>query len=344
MSMKTVKKKLPISVILFGLALLTFLASWAEVFPEQLVERIYFRVLFPRISGAFGVLSDGLPISWLDVWILVSVALFLYACFRRRWKLLLGAVSLFYLWFFWGWGLNYHRPAVASRFHLEPGALGKQDLERFTNTAIQEINQLYPLASSLTARTPLDRDALSTMASERVDRVVYGIDGVRWPAAARVKRSRLAELWYRSAGVDGMFNPFGHEPLVIEGPLAFELPFLMAHELAHVRGVANEGEANLIALLAMVTSEDPRFQYSGWLYLWGYLRNAPADRLHDGPRADLSAVRERLLRHHIPLVGNFQTSLLDAHLKANAVAGGVRSYSDFVTLAIATQPRWKDFR
>ena len=344
MRIKRVKKKLPISVILFGLAFLTFLASWAEVFPEQTVEKIYFRVLFPRISYAFGGMSDAMPVSWLDIWILVGVALLIYACLRRRWRLLLGAVSVLYLWFFWGWGLNYHRPAVGSRLKLDTTSLEKSDFEQFTDTAVQEINRLYPVASALTAQSPLDRNAISTIASSRVDRVVFGIDGIEWRAATRVKRSRLAEFWYKSAGIDGMFNPFGHEPLVIDGPLPFELPFLMAHEIAHVRGIANEGEANLIALLATVTSEDPRFQYSGWLHLWGYLRNAPMARLDEGPKADLRAVRERVLSHHIPIVGNFQTSLLDAHLKANAVPGGIRSYSDFVALAIASQPRWKDFQ
>jgi hypothetical protein len=35
--------------------------------------------------------------------------------------------------------------------------------------------------------------------------------------------------------------------------------------------------------------------------------------------------------------------MLDAHLKANAVPGGIHSYSDIVALAIASQPRWKEF-
>jgi hypothetical protein len=182
------------------------------------------------------------------------------------------------------------------------------------------------------------------MASERVEKVVLAMDGRGWPAATQVKHSRLADLWFKSAGIDGMFNPFGHEPLVIDGPLPFELPFLMSHEIAHVRGIANEGEANLVALFATVASDDPRFRYSGWLSLWGYLRNPPIERLDEGPRADLRAIRLRILEHHVPVIGAFQTSLLDVHLKANAVRGGVRSYQDFVALAIASRQRWKDFQ
>jgi hypothetical protein len=116
----------------------------------------------------------------------------------------------------------------------------------------------------------------------------------------------------------------------------------MSHEIAHVRGIANEGEANLVALLSTVASADPRFQYSGWLELWRYL-GAPSDRLDPGPRADLRAIRERVLSRRIPIISNVQGAMLDVHLKANAVPGGIRSYSDIVALAIASQPRWKEF-
>ena len=37
------------------------------------------------------------------------------------------------------------------------------------------------------------------------------------------------------------------------------------------------------------------------------------------------------------------SAMLDVHLKANAVPGGIRSYSDIVELAVTSQPRWKEF-
>jgi Protein of unknown function (DUF3810) len=339
MVIRRVKLKFPLSAILFALAAATFLASWGNLFPQRVVEDFYARGIFPTISHLFGFMADALPFSWLDVWILAGVAILIYVCLRRRWRLLVGAVSLFYLWFFWGWGLNYHRIPVAVRLHLDPSGLTPSDFSRFGERAAEEINRLWPVASG----APLDRDAISAMAAQRVETVIFRIDGTDWPAARAVKRSLLLEPWYLRAGIDGMFNPFGHEPLVVKGPLPFELPFLMAHEIAHARGIANEGEANLIALLATVGSDDPRFQYSGWLHLWGYLAN-PSKRLDPGPQADLRAVVERMLLHHVPAIDRVQSALLDAHLKANAVPGGIRSYSDFVALAIASEPRWKEFR
>src|SRR5678816_1169229 len=339
MAVKRVKHKVPYSLILFGVAGVTFLASWAQLLPQQMVEKVYARGVFPTVSYIFGVMANTLPFSWLDLWIVLSICILIYCVSRRRWRLLLGVASFFYLWFFWGWGLNYHRPPVADRLHLDPAGLDKSDFDRFAETAAKEINRLWPMAS----QSALSRDEASDAAARRVELVVRKMDGTDWATSRQVKRSVLLEPWYRGAGIDGMFNPFGHEALVSRGPLPFELPFLMSHEIAHVRGIANEGEANLVALLATVTSDDPRVQYSGWLYVWEYLR-VPAARLDPGPREDLRAARDRVLRHQIRFVNVFQTSLLDAHLKANKVPGGIHSYEDFVALAIATEPRWNEFR
>jgi hypothetical protein len=340
MANETVKRKFPLSAILPVLAIATFLASWARLFPSRLVENVYSRWAFPPISHKFGILADAVPFSWLDVWILAGVVLLIYGVRKRRWMLLAGAISFFYLWFFWTWGLNYHRPLLAQRLGIETNTLTDPELKRFAETAAGEINRLWLPAS----QTPLTRTEIEELASKRVQRVVFRIDGTEWQAPNRVKRSLLLEWWYKMAAVDGMFNPFGHEPLVIAGPYPFELPFLISHELAHVRGVANEGEANLVALLATVASDDPRFQYSGWLYLWRYLPRYAEIKLDEGPRADLRASALRYQANQVAMVNEVQSAILDAHLKANAVPAGLRSYSEFVVSAVASRPRWQEFR
>ncbi|MFQ8979614.1 MAG: DUF3810 family protein [Waltera sp.] len=43
-----------------------------------------------------------------------------------------------------------------------------------------------------------------------------------------------------------------------------EKPATMCHELAHIRGYIYEDEANFIAFLACVESDDSTFQYAGY--------------------------------------------------------------------------------
>ena len=171
------------------------------------------------------------------------------------------------------------------------------------------------------------------------------IDGEDWDAAHRIKVSRISNVWFRAAGVDGMFNPAGHEPVISATVLDIERPFVMSHELAHVRGYPDEGDANVIAAFATLMSGNPRFQYSGWLSLWLYLRNRELDKLLDpGPRSDLRRIFDRARAEQVWWVDDLQRFVLDWFLKANSVEEGVRSYSRVVLLMAGTEPNWDRFR
>ena len=151
------------------------------------------------------------------------------------------------------------------------------------------------------------------------------IDGGDFLSASRVKTSWLAEIWFGRAGVEGMFNPFGHEPLISSSLLHMELPFVISHELAHARGIADEGDANLVALLATIASDDPHLQYSGWMHLWLHLRDRERDALLDpGPAADVAAIYERMRAAQVQWAIHLQSAVLDLHLKAHDVPEGLR--------------------
>ena len=181
--------------------------------------------------------------------------------------------------------------------------------------------------------------------ARRVEHVVRIIDGEDWDAAHRIKVSRISNVWFRAAGVDGMFNPAGHEPVISATVLDIERPFVMSHELAHVRGYPDEGDANVIAAFATLMSSKPDFQYSGWLSLWLYLRNRDLDKLLEpGPRSDLQRIFDRARAEQIPWIDNLQRAVLDWFLKANSVEEGVRSYSRVVLLTAGTEPNWDRFR
>ncbi len=353
----TVKEKLRVSNIrvtvrngglasvLVLLALLTFICSWAGVFPPVLVENWYAHGIFPIISYSFGLLADMVPFAWLDTALLAGIPFAGWTVYRRKYRLLSGVVAGAYLVFFWSWGLNYHRPALSARLNVEVSDAVEAPVEAFRNTAAGEINRLYrELANS-----EYDDQQVRSAAADRVGRVVEVIHGSGWgsgwPAARIVKTSRLANAWFQMAGVDGLFNPFSHEPIISNGLLEIERPFVIAHELAHVRGYPNEGDANFVAVLATLVSGDPRLQYSGWLNLWFYLRNRDADALIDeGPRQDMLRIAERRRSQQVRWVSSLQTAVLDWYLKANNVDEGIRSYSQVVLLAVATERQWERFR
>ena len=100
-------------------------------------------------------------------------------------------------------------------------------------------------------------------------------------------------------GFTGFYFPFTGESLVNVDAPACLVPATILHELAHQRNVASEAEANFLAVIAGLHSDDAEFQYSSALLGYIHLSNAlySADRelwrsvshtLNDAVQADLS--------------------------------------------------------
>ena len=322
-------------------ALVTFAASWSGAYPPALVERWYARGVFPVISRFAEKVADAVSFSWLDVAVPFGLVSALLLIRRGKWRWLLNLISVLYLIFFWSWALNYHRQPLTSKLDLDSAKTKPDAMETFTRHAAAEINRLYTEQQ----RLPYDEAGTREEARRRVEHVVRIIDGTDWEAAHRIKTSWMSNPWFHAAGIEGMFNPFGHEPIISNTVLDIERPFVMAHELAHVRGYPDEGDANVIAAFATLMSDRPAFQYSGWLSLWLYLRNREVDRLlNPGPRADLERIFKRARAEQIGWINDLQRVALDWFLKANNVEQGVRSYSRVVLLTAATEPYWERFR
>ncbi len=235
-----------LNLILLTLALLTFILSLLPHLPASLIERWYSRAAFPKISEVFGFVADSVPFAWLDVLLVLFI---LYICMsirRRRWMPIVGAVAFGYLIFFWSWGLNYHRLSLPAKFSVDVDATSADAMKAFGSRIGKELNSLYTEAGRSSYLEGKFRDE----AASRVARVVETLDGTHWRAARRVKISILANPWFRAAGIDGMFNPMVHEPIINNSVLDIERPFVIAHELAHVRGYPDEGDANFVAVLA----------------------------------------------------------------------------------------------
>lgn len=71
----------------------------------------------------------------------------------------------------------------------------------------------------------------------------------------------------------GYYFPFSMEANYNDVMYIMNKPATFCHELAHLRGYIFEDEANFIAYLACLESEDPVFQYAGYLSVINYLTN-----------------------------------------------------------------------
>ena len=71
----------------------------------------------------------------------------------------------------------------------------------------------------------------------------------------------------------GYYFPFSMEANYNDVMYILNKPATMCHELAHLRGFIYEDEANFVAYLACVESDDVFFRYAGNLSVLGYLYN-----------------------------------------------------------------------
>ncbi len=90
---------------------------------------------------------------------------------------------------------------------------------------------------------------------------------------SRVKPVMASEVMSQMH-VTGVYSFFtGEANINIDFP-DYSTPFTAAHEMAHQRGIAREDEANFIAYLACIESDDPYIRYSGYLNMYEYVSNA----------------------------------------------------------------------
>lgn len=64
--------------------------------------------------------------------------------------------------------------------------------------------------------------------------------------------------------ITGIDFPFTSEANVNYLLPSIDIPFTMAHEIAHLKGVMREDDANTVALYVCITSNDPYVRYSGY--------------------------------------------------------------------------------
>jgi hypothetical protein len=339
--------------VLLRLTLIAVAAAIAILpIPSSFVEQTYSNGFYARLQAIVTPLTNLLPIALIDLFAAVMTVSAAFGLFRRvrqhgiRRALpgtalsLVTAAAIVYLAFVATWGLNYRRVPLEQKLDFQTGRLDRDAAMRLATIAVQQANATYGGAQ----QTPLHTDALeyAFVGAQQL------LGASRFAAPGRPKRSIL-QLYFRRAAISGMTVPGFLEVILNPDLLPSEVPFTLAHEWAHLAGYADESEANFVAWLACVRSEDASIRYSGWLEAYGlalqaFPRSARASipPLDEGPRRDLRAIYERVARAS-PRVRAVARDVYDSYLRANRVEEGIRSYDAALRLMLGTrfEENWK---
>ena len=152
--------------------------------------------------------------------------------------------------------------------------------------------------------------------------------------------------------MSGYYFPFAMEATFNNLMEPVHLPYTLCHELAHTHGYLREDECNFLAWVSCTASDDPVFQYSGWLNVLWYIdrdfKKAVGTEAYEAAPAIDDIVRRDsqflspTVRAQIEEDALFKTetvekaarTYVDTTLRVNGIDAGYESYSQVVQLIL----------
>ncbi len=324
-----VRKNIFLIVVLLTFAIFRVLF----IFLPEAANFIY-RDNFYNLLRHLFALVNWIPFSIF--WIFAGIiSYFLYGTIRDKslfklLKITLVVYALFYLL----WGFNYFANDIGDDFTKLNNRITSEDIIYHYNQVTNSVNQL-----SADETLPLTRNIkeLQEAIKPNLENVLQYF-GYKKVSGVQIKYLFPKGILLRWA-TSGFYWPYALEGYIDPGLHTLQIPFTLAHEMAHLYGVTNEAECNFVAYLACMETKNDFIKYSAKISFWKYLRSYSVDidfekeMIAPSFKEDLESIRSTMNEYPdiLPAARNY---IYDQYLKRNGVKSGIKSYSQFVTLLI----------
>jgi hypothetical protein len=346
---------LPILLIV-QIVLLKILALFPDV-----VENYYSNGFYVKLSHFERIIFGWIPFSVGDVIYFVVIFLAIRwfwkkrKTFRAEWKnhllQVLSVVSVFYFFFNFCWGINYHREKLPEKLNIST-EYSDADLLAFTKRLIAKTNDIHLQITkndSLKVVFPYEQRDVFEKNFEGYGELakIYPYFKYEKPS---VKKS-IISLPLTYMGFAGYLNPFTNEAQVNDKLPMYSFPMTACHEMAHQIGYASESEANFVGYLASIKNKDLYFQYSGYVTALRYCLGNWEIRDQNVMDELLKTVNPGILKNYADsrkFWDSYETFIetgfkifYDNFLKLNQQDEGLDSYNRFVDLLVNYYKREK---
>ena len=324
--------------------------AFADFFNQNVSE------IFRRVLAA---LTNPLPFSFGEACLLLLPLVFCltvwyaaaYRCdtWRSTWSfvaILLAVLSLALSMFVFTFATGYHGTSLDKKLELDQKEVSAEELYQ---TALILAEQVNLERESMT----YGQDNFSVMPyslSEMNDKLLIAYDGFCTEHAfidhynTRLKPVMLSELM-NYTHITGVYSYFTGEANIDVAFPDYTIPYTAAHELAHQRGIAREDEANMVAFLVCINSDDAYIRYSAYLNMYEYVANAlyvASPELYNDARSTLDPqVRREMVayngffaKYQNSAAGSVSGAVNDTFLKFQGTEG-TASYGMVVDLTVA---------
>jgi len=344
---------LALSVIIYVIAVIS--EGFADFFN---------RYIGSFVRGILAVFSNLLPFSLGELMLILLIPAIIFAVivankkYCNSWKQVLyfsaklfSSVAIMGILFVFTLGTAYHGTSLDHKLGLEKKNVTKEEL-RYTADVLTEI------VNDLSDEVEFEHESFSVMPYSRRemnDKLMDAYDKARLKydfiprMYSRVKPVMMSELMSYTH-ITGIYSYFTGEANINIAFPDYTIPFTAAHELAHQRGIAREDEANFVAFLVCMESDDPYIRYSAYLSVLEYVTNAYYTADNSKEHADYIELRRSLdikVRYEQKAYSEFfdkyrdnvaadiSGATNDIYLQSQGVSAGSASYGMVVDLAVA---------
>lgn len=243
---------------------------------------------------------------------------------------------------------GYYGTTLDKKLELERKPVSAAELEKTARILSAELaavsDDLIFTSSKSSSVMPFSYSEMNRLLMEAYDRYTETHD---FPDHfySRTKRVMLSEAMSYTH-ITGVYSFFTGEANINVNFPDYTIPFTAAHELAHQRGVAREDEANMIAFLVCMESDNPYIRYSGLLNVYEYVASAlySANRTAYGEiwsslpatvRQEERAYSAFFEKYKENTAATVSESVNNAYLQSQGSKEGTRSYNMVVDLTVA---------
>ncbi len=333
----------------------------------------YTRYVFPIWLNTYGRITAVFPFSVGEVMLILAVILLVLALIawipmvlvkRRRkapalyfgirtfYRVLLGIVLNVSIVMTLNCFIMYHCSPLDANPRTEKRDYTTEELLAVYNHVVAQLDELaFTFERDELDNIIIDKEQMEQSCIAAIKRL-----GARYPKLAgwypQTKTIRHSDLMSQ-AYTSGVYFPFSLEANVNGIMYIANYPSVICHELSHLRGYIYENEANFLAFVACVESEDPFLRYSGYLSVLYYLEEdiyaaeqqgftfpeyTCPDRLVYWDNCFLTPEAWEEVEEDAVIstetVDQISDAITDTTLQINGVESGIASYSEVVELLL----------
>ncbi len=346
------------SIAIFFLGIVTLTVYLICVFSPAFADsfNIYISSVF-RATAAH--LTSWIPFSLAEFLLLSSpvlLACLLTVTIRRSMRGdryfirciagLLSVVVLVLSMFVLTFGAGYRTSTLDRKLGIPREKISADELAQTMNFVIDRLNELAPQVTYVTERGSIRPYTHKETVELCLDS--YAKLSETYPFLqkldAPVKQIMLSDFMTYTH-ISGVYTFFTGEANLNTNYPYFVNVYTTAHEMAHQRGIARENEANFLAYLVCITSDDPYMQYSGYLNMYEYLASPlygasptkyrdAVSRLDQMVRYDLACYSNFFDKYRDNVAADVSDAVNNTYLVLQGTEGS-KSYGMVVDLAVA---------